>query len=108
MTSPKSTARKHIPLSGPSMLFTQGNSNILTLIYASKLAGSSASAVSVTGVSLANSDISDNGISASQTEASNFSSNATIAITMYAVDDVSSSDTDTATVVLRARTVGSE
>lgn len=51
------------------------------------LAGSSASVVSDTGASLADSKISDNKVTTSQTEASNSSASATITITMYAVDD---------------------
>jgi len=51
------------------------------------LAGSSASAVSDTRVSLTDSNIPDNGITTSQTEASNSSASATITITMYAVAD---------------------
>lgn len=70
------------------------------------LAGSSATAVPDTDFSIADSNIADDEIPTSQTEAGNSSASATIGITMYAVDDASSSDTDTATVTLRARTIG--
>jgi len=51
------------------------------------LAGSSASAVSDIRVSLVDSNIPDNKITTSQTEAGNSSASATITITMYAVAD---------------------
>ena len=49
------------------------------------LAGSSASAVSDTRVSLTDSNIPDNELTTRQTEASNSSASATITITMYTV-----------------------
>jgi len=72
------------------------------------LAGSSASAVPDTDSAIAGIDTIDNDATANQTEAIKSSSNATIAITMYAVDDESQSHTDTATVSLRARTAGGD
>lgn len=51
------------------------------------LAGASAKAVRDTGTSLADSNTPDVGIITSQTEASNSSASATIAVTMYAVND---------------------
>jgi hypothetical protein len=43
--------------------------------------------VSDTGASLADTNIPDNKITASQTEASNFSTSVTITITVYAVEE---------------------
>ena len=51
------------------------------------LAGLPASVVSDTDVSLTDSNIPDNEITASQTETSNSSASATITITMYTVAD---------------------
>jgi len=51
------------------------------------LAGSSASVVSDTGSSIADSNIPDNEITTSQTEVSNSSASAIITMTMYAVAD---------------------
>ena len=51
------------------------------------IAGLSVLAVSDTGASPTDSDIPDNELTTSQTEASNSSASATITITMYAVAD---------------------
>ena len=51
------------------------------------LAGSSASAVSDTNPSLADTGVPDNEITSSQTQVGNSSASATITITMYAVAD---------------------
>ena len=51
------------------------------------LAGLSASVASDTSISIGDTNIRDNEIATSQTEASNSSASATITITMYAVAD---------------------
>ena len=51
------------------------------------LAGLSASVASDTSISIGDTNIPDNEITTSQTEASNSSASATITITMYAVAD---------------------
>ena len=60
---------------------------IAVVVLVMILANLPASAVSDTGASLADSNISDNELTTSQTEASNSSASATITITMYAVAD---------------------
>ena len=60
---------------------------IALVVLVGILAGSSASAVSDTDASLADSNIANDEITTSQTEASNSSASASITITMYAVAD---------------------
>jgi len=60
---------------------------IVLVVLVMILAGSSASAVSDTGTSLADSDTPDNEINASQVGASNSSVGATIVITMTGIVD---------------------
>ena len=60
---------------------------IALLVLVMILAGSSASAVFDTGASLTDSNIPDNEITTSPTQATNSSASGTITITMYAVAD---------------------
>jgi hypothetical protein len=60
---------------------------IALIVLVTVLAGSSASAVPDTEISLSASNIPETETIFSQTEASNSSASATITITMYAVDD---------------------
>ena len=65
---------------------------ILLIVLVVILASVPVLVVSDTGASLADSNIPDNEVTASQTEASNSSASATITITMYTVADEQASD----------------